>query len=236
MLKLVTLPPAFGMRNVSPFCLKIEMLLTALDMPFELEEQADPRKAPKGKMPYLIIDDKPLADSELIAQRLDELTQGKVFGVMSAEQQAHGLGLARLAEDHLYWLMVASRWLDDDWFPNVVSGFFSYLPAPVKFVASRLARGQMRKTYDLHGLGRHTQEEQEGFALRDLQALQDGVPATGFLAGSQPGIHDFAVAAMMTGIFHNKPGTWLTKLAQPYTELRDYTERVQQAVGVSALH
>lgn len=33
MLKLVTLPAAFGMRNVSPFCLKIEMLLTALNLP-----------------------------------------------------------------------------------------------------------------------------------------------------------------------------------------------------------
>lgn len=236
MLKLITLPPAFGMRNVSPFCLKIEMLLTALDIPFQLEEQPDPRKAPKGKMPYLIIEGKPLADSELIAQRLDAITQGKVYGTMSPEQQAHGLGLARLAEDHLYWLMVASRWLDDAWFPNVVEGFFGYLPAPARLLGSRLAQRQMRKTYDLHGLGRHTLEEQQGFAVRDLQGLQDGLPPTDFLAGARPGVHDFAVAAMMTGILYNKPATWLTHLAQPFTALQDYTERVQKAVGVSALH
>ena len=37
MLQLVTLPPAFGMRNVSPFCLKTEMLLVALELPFEMK-------------------------------------------------------------------------------------------------------------------------------------------------------------------------------------------------------
>ena len=47
MLELVTLPPAFGLRNVSPFCLKAEMLLTSLDLPFKLSEEADPRKAPR---------------------------------------------------------------------------------------------------------------------------------------------------------------------------------------------
>lgn len=235
MLTLVTLPPAFGMRNVSPFCLKIEMLLTALELPFEIKEEADPRKAPKGKLPYLMIDDEILADSEIIAQRLDQMTQGKVYGGKNAAQQAQGLGLVRLAEDHLYWLMVASRWLDPEWFPHVVNGFFGELPAPIRWIASRLAQRQMRSTYDLHGLGRHTLAEQQDFALRDLTALQNATADDTFLDGERPGIHDFAVAAMMAGIFYNEPATWLTRLAEPFTGLRDYTERVQAAVGVHAL-
>ena len=56
MLKLVTLPPAFGMRNVSPFCLKAEMLLASLDLPYEPAEEGNPRNAPKGKLPYLLAD------------------------------------------------------------------------------------------------------------------------------------------------------------------------------------
>jgi hypothetical protein len=51
MLDLVVLSPAFGMRNVSPYCVKAEMLLKSLDLPFKLVEEADPRKAPKGKLP-----------------------------------------------------------------------------------------------------------------------------------------------------------------------------------------
>jgi glutathione S-transferase len=232
MLKLVTLPPAFGMRNVSPFCLKAEMLLASLDLPYELAEEANPRNAPKGKLPYLVADGRTVADSELIALYLDEYTGGKVYGGMSDAQRAQGLALARLAEDHLYWLMVASRWLDDDWWPNVVEGFFVTLPGIIRPVITGIARRQIRKTYDLHGLGRHSLEDQYGFARRDLQALEVAVPAEGFLAGDSPAIFDFTVAGMMAGIFDNQPTTWVTELAKPQANLHAYTERVQEAVGV----
>jgi glutathione S-transferase len=232
MLQLVTLPPAFGMRNVSPFCLKTEMLLVALELPFEMEAEPNPGKAPKGKLPFLVDEGRQIADSELITAYLDEKTGGGVFGGLSAQQRSQGLALARLAEDHLYWLMVASRWLDDQWWPNVVKDIFGFVPAPLRPLVTRVARKQVAKTYDLQGLGRHTLDEQRGFATRDLEALAWGVPGQGFLDGEKPGIHDFTVAGLMAGIYDNQPATWVTELAQPFTGLREYTERVQEAVGV----
>ena len=83
MIRLVTLPAAFGLRNPSPFCLKIEMALTHLRLDFELETITDPRKAPKGKLPFLIIDGDKLADSELILERLDTMTQGGLYGKLT---------------------------------------------------------------------------------------------------------------------------------------------------------
>ena len=232
MLELVTLPPAFGMRNVSPFCLKIEMLLSSLGLEFSLSDISDPRKAPKGKLPFLIADGKKIADSELIVQYLDKLTSGKVFAGLSEEQTGQGYALTRLVEDHLYWLMVASRWLDENWWPNVVRGFFGSLPVPLRQIASGVARRRMIQTYNLHGLGRHTLEEQKGFARRDLQALESVVPAQGFLFGDRPNLFDFTVAAMMAGAYDNKPATWITDMAAEYTGLHSYTERVQEATGV----
>lgn len=232
MLELVTLPAAFGMRNVSPFCLKAEMLLTALDLPFTLGILKDPRKAPKGKLPYLVADGERIADSELIAEYLDGLTGGGVYGGYTREQRATGVALTRLAEDHLYWLMVASRWLDDAWWPNVVEGFFGFVPGLLRPLASGMARRQVARTYDLQGLGRHTLEEQKGFARRDLDALDAAVPATGFLFGEAPGIFDFTVAGMMAGIYDNQPATWVTLLAQSCENLHGYTERVQETIGV----
>lgn len=232
MIQLVTLPAAFGMRNVSPFCLKVEMLLTSLELPFELSEETDPRKAPKGKLPYLIVEGERIGDSELITEFLEAHTQGKVYAGLSPEQKARGVALARLAEDHLYWLMVASRWLDQDWWPNIVRDFFGFVPAILRPLVTTLARRQVAKTYDLHGLGRHSLEQQADFARRDLKALEDSVPAEGFLFGDSPCIFDFTVAAMMAGIYDNQPETWVTRLAQPHARLRAYTERVQDAVGV----
>ena len=232
MLELVTLPPAFGMRNLSPFCLKAEMLLKSLNLPFKMSELADPRKAPKGKLPYLVDDGEVIADSELITEHLDKLTQGRVYAGLSATQKAQGVALARLAEDHLYWIMVASRWLDDRWWPNVVEGFFGIAPKPLRPLVAGMARRQVRQTYHLQGLGRHSLEEQRGFAERDLTALQDALPAAGFLFGEAPSIFDFTVAGMMAGIYDNQPPTWLTQLAEGYPKLKDYTDRVQASVGV----
>lgn len=232
MLELVTLPPAFGMRNVSPFCLKIEMLLKSLDLEFTLSDISDPRKAPKGKLPFLIADGEKIADSELIAQYLDNLTNGRVFAGLTAEQKGYGYALTRLVEDHLYWLLVASRWLDEDWWPNVVRGFFGPLPVPLRQIVSGVARRRMAQTFNLQGLGRHSLEEQKGFARRDLESLAAVVPASGFLFGDQPNIFDFTVAAMMAGAYDNKPATWVTDIAVGYGGLRAYTERVQQATGV----
>ncbi|MGE0624882.1 MAG: glutathione S-transferase family protein [Pseudomonadales bacterium] len=232
MLELVTLPPAFGMRNVSPFCLKAELLLASLELPFEHTELADPRKAPKGKLPFLKDGETIIADSELITEHVDKLTQGRVYAGLTPAQRAQGVALTRLAEDHLYWLMVASRWLDDDWWPNVVDGFFGIAPKPLRPLVAGLARRQVRQTYHLHGLGRHTLEEQRGFAGRDLKALEDAVPSDGFLFGSTPNIFDFTVAGMMAGIYDNRPPTWLTLMARDYEKLHAYTERVQACMGI----
>jgi len=231
-LTLVTLPPAFGMRNVSPFCLKSEMLLTQLGIPFDLEIEGDPRKAPKGKLPFLRIGGSTLADSELIAEYLNERSQGRVYSQLSAAEQGRGWAATRLAEEHLYWIVVASRWLDDDWWPNVVQGFFNEVPGFVRGLVTRSARKEVVKTYHLHGLGRHSLEEQRGFAHRDLSALNGSIAADGFLLGDEPNYFDFAVAGILSGIYDNKPATWLTQLAQDYPDLRAYADRVQSHVGV----
>jgi glutathione S-transferase len=232
MIRLVTLPPAFGMRNVSPFCLKIEMLLTDLGLEFDMAEQADPRKAPKGKLPYLVVDDRRLPDSELIVEYLDGLTKGQVYRGLTDQQRSRGVAYTRLAEDHLYWILVASRWLDDAWWPNSVEGFFGFVPWPIRGLAARAARRQVERTYHLHGLGRHTLEEQRGFARRDLAALQAAVAEEGFLLGTQPNVFDFAVASLMAGAYDNQPATWVTEIAREYPDLQAYTERVQAQVGV----
>ena len=233
MITLVTLPPAFGLRNVSPFCLKVEMALTHLGLEFDYKTEQDPRKAPKGKLPYLIIDGERIADSELIFERLDTMTQGKLYQGLTPQEKATGFAFTRLAEDHLYWIGVASRWLDDKWFPNIVSGFFGFVPALFRGFASNGARKAVAQTYNLHGLGRHTMDEQKGFARRDLQAIADIVSAGNYIVGDRLTAFDFVVAGMLSGFMDNKPSTWLGDIANGYPALREYLERIQKEVGVS---
>jgi len=234
MIKLFTFPAAFGLRNVSPFCLKVEMALKHLGLEFEIEEMNDPRKAPKGKLPYIEADGKIIADSELIFEYLDEISQGGLYGDLTPLERAQGTAFVRMADDHLYWIMVASRWLDDAWFPNIVSGFFGFVPGLFRGFAARGAQKQMRATYDLQGLGRHSMAEQEGFARRDFQAISDAVSDGRYIAGERLTAFDFAMAGLLSGLIDNKPATWVSKIAIEFPALAIYAERVQTQVGVYA--
>ena len=82
MIKLCTFPETFGLRNVSPFCLKVEMALTHLGLDYEIIEESDPRKSPKGKLPYIIMNGETIADSELILERLDQAGKGISPGIL----------------------------------------------------------------------------------------------------------------------------------------------------------
>lgn len=232
MIKLYTFPPAFGLRNVSPFCLKVEMALKHLELDYQIIEISNPANSPKGKLPFVDIDGERVPDSELILKALDAKSDGALFSGLSAAQKAQGCAYVRLAEDHLYWIMVASRWLDDAWWPNVQQGFFGSIPAPVRQLISSIARRRMRQTYLLHGLGKHTLEEQQAFARDDLQALNDAVTENSFLLGEELTVYDFSVAALMAGLLDNQPETWLGKIAKEYEALVDYTDRVQAATGI----
>ncbi|MDJ0787049.1 MAG: Tom37 metaxin N-terminal-like domain-containing protein [Myxococcota bacterium] len=232
MLQLHVIPPAFGLRNTGPFGLKSEMALTHLKQEFELVHTADPRKAPKGKLPFLVDDGVVVADSELIVEHLDRKTGGGLFGHLSPREIGEGRAFQRLAEEHLYWIMVASRWLDDDWWPNIPAAFFGFLPFPLKYVVPAVARREVGKTYHLQGLGRHSLEEQKGFARRDLEALAGKIGDDPYLLGDRLTGFDFAVAGLLAGTIDNQPATWMTHLTREFEPVVDYTERVQAAVGV----
>ena len=230
-MKLYTLPPAFGQRCPSPFCLKVEMALTYLGLDFATKTTLELNKAPKGKAPWLD-DNGIIADSELILAHLDAKTNGGLCANLSATERAVGTAFTRLAEDHLYWMIVASRWLDDDWFQVVKRDFFGALPFPVKFVLPIFARRRMRQTYALHGLGRHTLEEQRAFAIRDLNALADQVSTNAYITGKRLTVFDFSVASMLAAMMDNQPATWISSLANEYESLRAYIEKVQADMGV----
>lgn len=231
-IELYTLGGAFGMRSVSPFCLKLEMLLTHLEIDYALVVEPDPRKAPKGKMPWAKIDGEVFADSEIIIEVIDDRTGGLVYAGLTPQERAYGLGLVRLAEEHLYWLMAAARWLDDDWWPNVKRDFMKIIPAFIRTPVSSLIRRRMKQTVMLQGLGAHTLEEQLGFARRDLAALQDAVSESQFLFGDNVSVFDMGIAAIMAGIYDNQPATRLTYIANEFSVLKAYTERVQSSLGV----
>ena len=129
---------------------------------------------------------------------------------------------------------MASRWLDDDWFPNVVEGFFDIVPKLFRGLVARQAQKQVEQTYNLQGLGRHSAEEQRAFAHEDLSALSDHLEANRYVTAGRLTAFDFSIASLLVGLLDNQPATWVSELAEQYPVLREYSDRIQNDVGVSA--
>ena len=175
----------FGLPDGSPFVSKVHVLLKMAGVPYRFEK-ADFRKAPKGKIPYIDDGGPLLGDSGFIRQHL-EVNYGADFDKgLSASDKAVALAFERLCEEHLYWAMVHSRWMNDANFDKGPRRFFDDAPAPLRPIIATVIRRQVRRNLKGHGLGRHSEADIAQLAELDLQALSDFLGGKPWLMGETP--------------------------------------------------
>ena len=86
MITLRQFPPALGLPNASPFCLKLELYLRMAGLPYRNRYTLELHRAPKGKLPWIDDDGIAMADSGLII--VPRLARRGI----RAELQGHGMG------------------------------------------------------------------------------------------------------------------------------------------------
>jgi glutathione S-transferase len=111
MIELHTYRSAFGQPSGSPFGVKALILLKMAGVEHKIVYIDDPRKAPKGKLPLIVDGGQAIPDSTFIRHHL-ETRYGADFDVMLSDtKKGASLAFQRLAEEHLYWSLVAARWM-----------------------------------------------------------------------------------------------------------------------------
>lgn len=99
-IKLFQFPRMFGIPNVSPFCCKLETWLRIARVPYEVVDTGDPRKAPKGKLPFIEDAGVRIGDSSLIVDHLVKTRGVDPDARLSASQRATALLVQRMLEEH----------------------------------------------------------------------------------------------------------------------------------------
>lgn len=94
----------FGVPNPSPFCMKGEILLKMAGVDYATEIMDDSRKAPKGKLPFLIDDGAEIADTAMIQRHLESKYNVDFDAGLTAEQRAVSHAMARMVEERFYWV------------------------------------------------------------------------------------------------------------------------------------
>jgi|SRR5208337_3458348 len=219
--------PAMGLPEMSPFVTKAHMLLRMAGLPYETDTRVGGfLKAPKGKLPYIRDDGAVISDSTFIRLHIEK-TYGFDFDRgLSAAEKATGWALERMCEEHLYWLIVDVRWLDDANFRAGEAKIFQSFPAPLRPLIERYARRTIRRTLRLQGLGRHDAAAKLELAKRDFLAISDLLADKPFLFGDEPRGADASVGAFVIGALAKAIVAPLRDAAESRPNLVAYGERM----------
>ncbi len=166
MLNLLTFPTHFGEPGGSPFAIKAICLLNMSGQEWK-NSQADVRKMPKAKFPVLKVGERMISDSENIRAYLEQ--QGADFDKgLTDSERATSRAIIRMAEEHLYFHLVADRWLRDDTWPITRDTFFGMIPKAMRGFITGKIRKTLRAGLHTQGIGRFTESERAERVAKDL--------------------------------------------------------------------
>ena len=231
MIELYQFPRVMGLPNASSFCMKVECWLRLKGLEYTHIAVSDPGKAPKKKLPYIVHDGNPIADSRFILEYLNE-TFGPLIekNELSAFKLAANFATVRMLEDHLYFILVAERWTIQ---PNAVKirdEFFAAMPAPMRKIIFPLIQRAMRKQLYQQGTSRHSRDEQIHMGKQAIENLSTLLEDRPFFDGSAPGDTDCAVVALTANCIYPPIDSPLNDFTKQDKKLVDYTHRMMQRV------
>jgi glutathione S-transferase len=220
-------PPAWGLPNLSPFCLKLETYLRMTERPYQVA-QASPRKAPKGKVPYIADGDMLLGDSGLIIDYLVRTYGDKLDAGLDPEDRARGLLLRRTLEDSVYYTVLQLRWSSSVAWPHMVEALAPILPPLLNGQIAKLIRRQVLKECRAQGSGRHSRQELLSMLDQDFSALATLLGDSPYFLGSAPRSADATAYGFLAQI-HGVP--WQSEerdLFGRHANLIAYVERMKE--------
>lgn len=225
MITLYTFGPAFGLPDPSPFVMKADVLLKLSGLPYQTNTKGF-GKAPKGKLPYIDDDGERIADSTFIRLHLE-----RKYGIdfdrgLDVRERAAAWAFEKLAEDHLYWMVVQARWMDDANFAKGPVNFFNRVPSLVRPIVIAMIRRKVRQSLHGQGIGRHSPAEVAALGTRGIVAIADYLADKPFFTGEAPTGADATVFAFAAGVLCPTFDTPLRTAAEAHDNLKRYVGRM----------
>lgn len=212
----------------SPFCLKMGTWLKMAGLPYQAKRTVALSKAPTGKLPYIVTDDgKTIGDSGLIVEYLKSTVGVTIDDGLSGEDLAVATAITRLVEEHLYFVSLYFRWVDDAGWAVVKPAFFGAMPMPLKtFIPAMLRRG-VKRTLFAQGVGRHSPDQLAAMGRSDLNAIAVILGDKPFLLGDQPRTVDAAAYGLLANLAYPPVDSPLKQALLDSRPLVDYCDRVR---------
>lgn len=229
MIKLVQYKPQYGLPNASPFCMKVETYLKMAGIEYETHIMHDPRKAPKGKLPYIEDGKETVADSTFIIKYLNQRMEVDLNAHLTDLEKAQALAWQAMLEEHFYWVMVYSRWIDERYWPITKKAFFGHLPPIVNVMVPKLIVGNVQKQLEAQGMGRHAVADIYALGKADIDALATFLGDKPYMMGEQACELDAIAYSFVANCIVPPLESPLKTAALSHKNLVDYCERMKNA-------
>ncbi len=220
--------PVAGLPDASPFVTKTMTLLKMAGLDY-VEDRGGFSKAPKGKQPYINDDGETVADSTFIRLHIEK-KYGKDFDAhLTDEQKAIGWCVEKMCEEHLYWIIAHTRWMDDANFERGPARFFDRVPAIVRPLVKKFIRRKIAKSLWAQGMGRHSAAEIDALGVRDMEALSTLIGDKPYLFGDKPCGADATVFAFAASALSPMAESAIRDAALAKPNLVAYRDRMMRA-------
>lgn len=199
-IKLFQFPRMFGIPNLSPFCCKLETWLRIARIPYEVVDTPDPRKGPKGKLPFIEDAGVRIADSSLIVDHLVRTRGVDPDARLDASQRAAALLVQRTLEEHYAFVLAYTHLVRDEGLLHTRARFDT-VPVIVRPLVANLVLVRIKKLLWQQGILRHSDEEIVESALRDWRAVLEVMSDGPFFFGDEPtGIDAIVFGVLATSV------------------------------------
>lgn len=202
---LYVFPRTHEALHMSPPCCKVEAFLRYKNIPYMLHCTTDFAVSPNGRLPFAVIDNKVMAESEVI---IEELLRNERYSAKSLEPSLspHQLREGRTLHVALEYGMRFNvmRWQLVDHLDWVVDSSRDYAPSVPRWILSAVLSSKNRDTAiaTLNGCG-HGDKSQELYHaefLEDVKNLEGMIQETGgnfILTKDRPCRYDAEVYSML---------------------------------------
>jgi len=229
MIKLYAFGPNLGMIDPSPFVLKIDLFLRLTKIKTKrICGFQNLKKAPKGKLPFIVDGDQTISDSMFIMEYLTEKYQVTLDDFLSTEEKATAYLLTKSLDENLYWCLLYSRWIDEHSWNKVKTAFFAKFPFHLKLIIPPLARKGVIDACKKQGLLNHSHNEIIAIANHSFQALSDLLGQKKYFFGEQPCSFDATAFAFLAQTIMVELDHEINKKARSYPNLVQYCKQIQQ--------
>ncbi|MFV8752249.1 Tom37 metaxin N-terminal-like domain-containing protein [Nannocystaceae bacterium ST9] len=221
--------------DVSPFVWKLEAWLRLAELPHR-KQLGDVLKAPRGKLPFIELEGRRIADSQDVIDHLQREGLADLDGWLTPRQRATATALRSMIEEDLYFFVLHSRWVRAEaWaeYRVVLRELMvrSGMPGLIARVIPSLARRDVIKALHGQGAGRRPPERLIERAEAQLDALVElAEPGASWLLGERPCTLDAVAHAFLGGMLWARVPTPGRAMVEARPQLLDWYARADAVI------